>query len=122
MPLLNRAHEKILSRKLKPEDLPYVTSIKFEELAKVKESIVGKPILCSSCKAALTNPALIQTDPKIGHHFICEFCGTLNVVDPKDIPKGPWTDLDFIIEPKIEGKDVTMLKITGDNIIAVIDI
>ncbi|MHA1301328.1 MAG: VWA domain-containing protein, partial [Candidatus Helarchaeota archaeon] len=47
---------------------------------------------------------------------------TLNVVDPKDIPKGPWTDLDFIIEPKIEGKDVTMLKITGDNIIAVIDI
>ncbi|MFX1452624.1 MAG: hypothetical protein ACFFCM_17435, partial [Promethearchaeota archaeon] len=60
MPLINRAHEKILSRKLKEDDLPYVTSIKFKELTEVKESIVGKPILCSSCKAALTNPAMVK--------------------------------------------------------------
>ncbi len=122
MPLLNRAHEKLLSRKLKADDLPYVTSIKFKELTKVKESIVGKPILCSSCKAALTNPAMVKIDQKVGHHFICEFCGTLNVVDPKDLPSGSWTDLDYIIETKTEPKDVTKLKITGDNITSVIDI
>ncbi|MHA1381306.1 MAG: vWA domain-containing protein [Candidatus Helarchaeota archaeon] len=122
MPLLNRAHEKILSRKLKDDDLPYVTSINFHELTKVKETIVGKPILCSSCKAALMDPKAVKTDPKIGYYFVCEFCGTVNIVDPKDLPKGPWTDIDFIIEPKKEPSDITKLKITGDFIMSVIDI
>lgn len=123
LPFINRAHEKFLAKRIEPEKmLPYVTSIKFEELTEAKETIVGKPILCSKCNAALTDPARVQTDPKIGYYFNCEFCNTLNIVDPKDLPENPIIDVDFIIKQRPDTQDVTKLKITGDNISSIIDI
>lgn len=119
--MFKTSFDLILDRKTTKEDLPYVASLSFEELGKPKEVIVGKPIQCQKCGGVLTDPQSIKKDPKIGTHFVCAFCGTLNLVDPKDLPNHLMDDVDFIIEEAMEIK-TTKPQVTGDNIVAVIDI
>ncbi|MEX2725407.1 MAG: VWA domain-containing protein [Candidatus Freyarchaeota archaeon] len=119
--MFKTSFDLILDRKTTKEDLPYVASLSFEELGKPKEVIVGKPIQCQKCGGVLTDPQSIKKDPKIGTHFVCAFCGTLNLVDPKDLPSHLMDDVDFIIEEAMEIK-TTKPQVTGDNIVAVIDI
>ncbi|WXG41717.1 MAG: VWA domain-containing protein [Candidatus Freyarchaeum deiterrae] len=119
--MFKTSFNKILERKATKEDLPYVASLSFEDLEKPKEVIVGKPIQCQKCGGVLTDPSSVKKDPKIGTHFKCAFCGAINVVDPKDLPAHLIDDVDFIIEEAMEIK-TTKPALTGDNIVAVIDV
>ncbi|MFB0562052.1 MAG: VWA domain-containing protein [Candidatus Lokiarchaeia archaeon] len=119
--MFKTSFSRILARKTVKEDLPYVASLSFEDLGKPKKVIVGKPIQCERCGGVLTDASRIKKDPKIGTHFLCAFCGALNVVDPKDLPTHLMDDVDYIIEEAMEIK-TTKPELTGDNIIAVIDI
>ena len=74
------ASEKIL------DDIPLVGELSFSELDITKEGIKGKPISCSHCGAILTDIKGIETDAKVGKFFKCQFCATINVIDPKDLP------------------------------------
>ncbi len=119
--MFKTSFNRVLGRKTIKEDLPYVASLSFEDLGKPKQVITGKPIQCQKCGGVLTDPSKILKDPKIGTHFKCVFCGAVNVVDPKDLPTHLVDDVDFIIEEAIEIK-TTRPELTGDNIVAVIDI
>nr|MDO8081161.1 vWA domain-containing protein [Candidatus Freyarchaeota archaeon] len=119
--MFKTSFNRILERKATKADLPYVASLSFEDLEKPKEVIVGKPIQCQKCGGVLTDPSSVKKDPKLGTHFKCAFCGAINVVDPKDLPTHLIDDVDFIIEEAMEIK-TTKPELTGDNIVAVIDV
>lgn len=119
--MFKTSFNRILERKTTKADLPYVASLSFEDLEKPKEVIVGKPIQCQKCGGVLTDPSSVIKDPKLGTHFKCVFCGAINVVDPKDLPAHLIDDVDFIIEEAMEIK-TTKPELTGDNIVAVIDV
>jgi Mg-chelatase subunit ChlD len=63
----------------------------------------------------------LKKTTKIGTYFKCAFCGTINLVDPKNLPTHLIDDVDFIIEEAMEIK-TTKPELKGDNIVAVIDI
>ncbi len=90
--------------------------ISFGDLVEKVEEIATKPIMCSSCGGALTNPGLIQIDPSKGKFFLCEFCGTMNI-----IPKGlmPGADVSEFMLGRLTG---TAKPITEDTLLAVIDV
>ncbi|MGQ9723474.1 MAG: vWA domain-containing protein [Candidatus Jordarchaeum sp.] len=119
--MFKTSFNRVLERKTIKMDLPYVASLSFEELGKPKQVIVGKPIQCQRCDGVLTDPSRVVKDPKIGTHFKCVFCGTVNIVDPKDLPTHLVDDVDFIIEEAMDIK-TTRPELTGENIVAVIDI
>jgi len=103
------AEEKLL------RGVPWVGRLSFSELRKKVKEIAARPIMCSACGAALTNPNLIKEDPRRGKYFICEFCGTMNVI-PKDLMPG--TDLsEFVL-----GRVTTRTPIREHALLAVIDI
>ncbi|NHI94750.1 MAG: VWA domain-containing protein [Candidatus Lokiarchaeota archaeon] len=122
--LVKTSFKKVLRRKSKENDLPLVTAVSFEALEKPKETITTKPITCSKCPYVLTDPKIVKSDEKIGTYFSCPYCETVNVIDPKDLPQNPLTDVDFILEPVIKTIDeVTKIAIgKQDKILAIIDI
>jgi len=119
--MFKTSFKRILERKITKKDLPYVASLSFEDLGKPKEVIVGKPIQCQQCGAVLTDPTSVKKDPKIGTYFVCAFCGTVNIVDPKDLPSSLSDDVDYIIEEAME-TETTKAGLRGDYIVAVIDV
>ena len=78
-------------------DIPYVLRVEFGQLAHVTTKIVGKPIACHKCNGFLLSVDQIQDDPKVGKHFVCPFCGTLNIIEGEIVVAGD--DTDFVIEP-----------------------
>ena len=97
------------------KDMPWVGRVSFVDIKDKVKEISTRPIMCSNCGAALTNPDLIQDSPSKGKTFNCEFCGTLNVI-PKDLMPG--TDIsEFML-----GQLTTAKPITEDTLLSVIDI
>ncbi len=103
-------------------DIPYVLRIEFGELAKTVEKIVGKPIACQKCNGLLVSVDQIKTDPNVGRHFICSFCGTLNLVPNEVTVVG--TDADFVLvpPPPIEKTPSISPTASGGSFLAVIDV
>jgi len=110
------ASEKLL------EDIPLVGEISFSEFEEVKGEIKGKPIVCSNCGAILTSVESVQTDPKVGMYFKCNYCGTINVVDPKDLPNKIDPYAGWFIPPKQPTVDFGEGVQKGNSLIAVLDV
>jgi hypothetical protein len=93
-----------------------IAQIAFKDLEKKTAEIMGQPILCGGCGAALVNIASIQEDNKIGKFFRCEFCDEINKITLKlDLPAD--NELEFI-----EEVDKKLLHDGTEDIIACIDI
>ncbi|HEY0088769.1 MAG TPA: hypothetical protein VGB37_07995, partial [Candidatus Lokiarchaeia archaeon] len=127
--MFKRAFNKFLDKPIeKPEIYPYIYSIGLKGLtSQAKKEIKTQPIQCSQCGAILTDVKLIKDDPKIGTHYKCEYCGTINIISKTQIIESLPNDIDFIIEdikPK-ESKEETITKVAtteGELYVAVIDI
>jgi Mg-chelatase subunit ChlD len=127
--MFKRAFNQFLDKPIdKPELYPYIYSIGLKGLTtEAKKKIKTQPIQCSQCGAVLTNVKSIKEDPKIGTHYKCEYCETINVISKDQIIEGLPDDIEIIIEdikPKEPKEDViTKVSATeGDLYIAVIDI
>ncbi|MBN1328065.1 MAG: VWA domain-containing protein [Candidatus Heimdallarchaeota archaeon] len=87
------ASEKLL------DNIPLVGELSFNDFEDTKPDIKGKPIICSNCGAIITDIHTIQTDVKIGTFFNCLFCGSLNVIDPNDLPTNINAYVGWLIPP-----------------------
>jgi len=103
-------------------DIPYVLRVEFSHLTHETTKIVGKPIACHKCNGFLLSVDQIQTDSKIGKHFVCPFCGTLNVIEGEVVVAGD--DTDFILEPpRIKtDSDTGTVSAGGRSFLALIDV
>ena len=81
MPMLRTTSEAFPSSKDVMKDLPYVLRVEFGDLARDVTKIVGKPIVCHKCNGFLLSVDQIQENDKVGKHFVCPFCSTLNVIE-----------------------------------------
>lgn len=110
------ASEKLL------EDIPLVGELSFSEFEEVKGEIKGKPIVCSNCGAILTSLESVQTDPKVGMFFKCNYCSTINVIDPKDLPTKIDPYAGWFIPPEKPTQDFGDGVQKGNSLIAVLDV
>ncbi len=102
-------------------DLPYVIRVEFRDLERSTTSLVGKPIACFKCNAFLTDSTQIIDDEKIGKHFVCPFCGTLNVIEGEIIIAGE--DIDVVIStPSETSSDKSAPVAAGKSFLAVLDL
>jgi hypothetical protein len=121
MPMLKTSSEAFPASRDLMKDIPYVLRVRFGELAEETTKIVGKPIACHKCNGFLLNVDQIKEDPKVGRHFICPFCGTLNVIEGEIIFAG--LDSDFVIEPPKDTDTTTDVMITGGkSLLGLIDV
>ncbi|MFX1577692.1 MAG: VWA domain-containing protein [Promethearchaeota archaeon] len=97
------------------KDMPWVGRVSFADIKEKVKEIGTRPIMCSNCGGALTNPDIIQISTTKGKIFQCEFCGTVNVI-PEELMPG--TDLsEFILGQLAHAKPIT-----EDTLLAIIDI
>jgi len=109
------ASKKVLS------DIPYVLRVEFGHLAHETTKIVGKPIACHKCNGFLLSVDQIEDDPKVGKHFVCPFCGTLNVIEGEIVVAGD--DTDFVISPPPDiTTDTETISIGGRSFLGLIDV
>lgn len=122
MPLLRTSSEAFPASKDIMSDIPYVLRVEFSYLAHETTKIVGKPIACHKCNGFLLSLDQIQEDPKVGKHFICPFCGTLNVIEGEIVVAG--TDTDFVVEPSKDATDTGTGVVSpgGKSFLALIDV
>lgn len=128
--VFKRSFNKFLSKQpSKPDLYPYIYSIAFKGLkTQAKKKITTEPIKCSQCGAVLTNINVIKEDAKIGTHFACEYCGTVNVIDKDIIVEMLPDDIDFLIEdivdkvPEDEGKITSVSSSEGELFVSIIDV
>lgn len=122
MPMLRTSSESFPASKDVMSDVPYVLRVEFGQLTHETTKIVGKPIACHKCNGFLLSVDQIQEDPKVGKHFVCPFCGTLNVIEGEIVFAGD--DTDFTIE---QPKDTTetgadVISTGGKSFLALIDV
>jgi hypothetical protein len=121
MTILKTSSESFPASRDLMKDITYVLRVRFGELAEETTKIVGKPIACHKCNGFLLNVDQIKEDPKVGRHFICPFCGTLNVIEGEIIFAG--LDSDFVIEPPKDTDTTTDVMITGGkSLLGLIDV
>ena len=122
MPMLRTSSEAFPASKDIMSDIPYVLRVEFSYLAHETTKIVGKPIACHKCNGFLLSLDQIQEDPKVGKHFICPFCGTLNVIEGAIVVAG--NDTDFVIEPPKDTTDTStgVVSPSGRSFLALIDV
>jgi len=109
------ASKKVLS------DIPYVLRVEFGHLAHETTKIVGKPIACHKCNGFLLSVDQIQEDPKVGKHFMCLFCGTLNVIVGDVFIAGD--DTDFTIkQPPDTTTETDTISVGGRSFLGLIDV
>jgi hypothetical protein len=102
-------------------DIPYVLRVEFGHLAHETTKIVGKPIACHKCNGFLLSVDQIEEDPKVGRHFVCPFCGTLNVIEGEVVVAGD--DTDFVIEAPPDPDEATeAIAIGGKSFLGLIDV
>ncbi|MCK5264339.1 MAG: hypothetical protein KAR03_01930, partial [Candidatus Thorarchaeota archaeon] len=96
--------------------------VEFSHLAHETTKIVGKPIACHKCNGFLLSVDQIQEDPKVGKHFVCPFCGTLNVIEGEIVVAGD--DTDFTIEQPIDATEAGtgVISTSGKSFLALIDV
>ena len=122
MPMLRTSSEAFPASKDVMSDIPYVLRVEFGHLAHETTKIVGKPIACHKCNGFLLSLDQIQEDHKVGKHFVCPFCGTLNVIEGEIVVAGD--DTDFTVE---QPKDTTetgtdVISTGGKSFLALIDV
>jgi len=120
--MLRTSSEAFPASKDVMSDIPYVLRVEFGHLAHETTKIVGKPIACHKCNGFLLSLDQIQEDPKVGKHFVCPFCGTLNVIEGEIVVAG--ADTDFLVE---EPKDTIetgtgVITTGGKSFLALIDV
>jgi hypothetical protein len=110
------AEKKLMS------DVPYVLRVGFGDLAKDVTKIIGKPIGCQNCGGFLMSVEQVKEDDKVGKHFNCAFCGTLNVIGGELILAGD--DTDFVIEPAPDRTETgtDTISVGGKSFLALIDV
>ena len=102
-------------------EIPYVLRVEFGHLARETTKIVGKPIACHKCNGFLLSLDQIKEDPKVGKHFECPFCGTLNIIEGEIVLAGD--DTDFVIKTPEETKTETgTVAAGGKSFLALIDV
>jgi Mg-chelatase subunit ChlD/DNA-directed RNA polymerase subunit RPC12/RpoP len=133
MKFLSRSFDKILDKGIEKEKqqlYPYLYSVYFKGLKeRAEKKLKIEPIKCEQCSAVLTNFNLIRDDLKVGTHFQCPYCGSINVISNQEIMESLPDHIDFIIEDiekgeeKDESETQAKVKGTEDELyIAVIDI
>lgn len=122
MPMLRTSSESFPASKDVLSDIPYVLRVEFSHLAHETTKIVGKPIACHKCNGFLLSVDQIQEDPKVGKHFYCPFCGTLNIIEGEVVVAGD--DTDFVVEPpRIKtDSDTGVVSAGGKSFLALIDV
>ena len=122
MPMLKTSSESFPASKRMMSDIPYVLRVEFRDLARDVTKITGKPIACYKCGGYLLSVDQIEDDPKVGKHFVCAFCGTLNVIEGEVIVAG--YDADFIVTPPPDKTETTtdMIAAVGRSFLALIDV
>ncbi len=118
------------------KDMPLVGSLSFKDFYAEKKDVEVAPIVCNNCGVVLMDRSIIKVVGGQGK-YLCEFCGTENVV-PKEIidllnqklpegqPKEEYGALDlcFILDAirKDKGKGEEKKPYEGELLIAAIDI
>ncbi len=121
MPMLRTSSEAFPASKKVLSDIPYVLRVEFGQLAHETTKIVGKPIACHKCNGFLLSVDQIEDDPKVGRHFVCPFCGTLNVIEGEVVVAGD--DTDFMVEPPPETTTETdVISVGGRSFLGLIDV
>jgi hypothetical protein len=120
--MLRTSSEAFPASKDVMSDIPYVLRVEFGQLTHETTKIVGKPIACHKCNGFLLSTDQIQEDPKVGKHFICPFCGTLNVIEGEIVFAGE--DTDFTLEPPKDTTDTgtDVISTGGKSFLALIDV
>ncbi|MFX1482231.1 MAG: hypothetical protein ACFFCP_03475 [Promethearchaeota archaeon] len=121
MPMLRTSSEAFPASKKVLSDIPYVLRVEFGQLAHETTKIVGKPIACHNCNGFLLSVDQIREDPKVGKHFVCPFCGTLNVIEGEVVVAGD--DTDFIVKPPPDPSTTTeAIAVGGKSFLGLIDV
>ncbi|MHA1965263.1 MAG: hypothetical protein ACW97G_11825 [Candidatus Thorarchaeota archaeon] len=121
MPMLRTSSEAFPASKKVLGDIPYVLRVEFGHLAHETTKIVGKPIACLKCNGFLLSLDQIQEDPKVGKHFMCPFCGTLNVIEGEIVVAGD--DTDFVVKPPPDTtSDTATISVGGQSFLGLIDV
>ena len=120
MSMLRTSSESFPASKDIMSDIPYVLRVEFGHLAHETTKIVGKPIACHKCNGFLLSLDQIQEDPKVGKHFVCPFCGTLNVIEGAIVVAGD--DTDFVVEPPKVTTEPGVISTGGKSFLALIDV
>ena len=121
MPMLRTSSEAFPASKKILSDIPYVLRVEFGHLAHETTKIVGKPIACHNCNGFLLSVDQIKEDPKVGRHFVCPFCGTLNVIEGDIVVAGD--DTDFVVKPPPDPETATEeIVIGGKSFLGLIDV
>jgi hypothetical protein len=122
MPMLRTSSESFPASKDVMSDIPYVLRVEFRHLAHETTKIVGKPIACHKCNGFLLSVDQIQEDPKVGKHFVCPFCATLNVIEGEIVVAGD--DTDFTVEQPIDATEAGtgVISTGGKSFLALIDV
>ena len=122
MPMLRTSSEAFPASKKVLGDLPYVLRVEFGDLARDVTKIVGKPIACQKCNGFLLSVDQIKDDDKVGKHFVCPFCGTLNVIEGEIVVAGD--DTDFVVEtpPERTETDTDVISVGGRSFLGLIDV
>ncbi len=122
MPMLRTSSDAFPSSKKLMSDIPYVLRVEFRDLARDVTKIIGKPISCQKCGGYLISVDQVKEDAKVGKHFICAFCSTLNIIEGEIILAG--TDTDFVVTPAPAKTETITGTISpgGQSILALIDV
>ncbi len=121
MPMLRTSSEAFPASKKVLSDIPYVLRVEFGHLAHETTKIVGKPIACHKCNGFLLSLDQIEEDPKVGKHFVCPFCGTLNVIEGEVVVAGD--DTDFVVKPPPDpSTDTDTISVGGRSFLGLIDV
>lgn len=121
MPMLTTSSAAFPASKKVLSDIPYVLRVEFGHLAHATTKIVGKPIACHKCNGFLLSVDQIEDDPKVGKHFVCPFCGTLNVIEGEIVVAGD--DTDFVVSPPPDiTTDTETISIGGRSFLGLIDV
>ncbi|MGY5854595.1 MAG: VWA domain-containing protein [Candidatus Thorarchaeota archaeon] len=121
MPMLKTSSEAFPASRDMMKDIPYVLRVRFGELADETTKIVGKPIACHKCNGFLLSTDQILEDPKVGKHFICPFCSTLNVIEGEIVVAGDDSDF-FLTAPKEVDTTTDVIAPGGKSFLALIDV
>jgi len=121
MPMLRTSSEAFPASKKVLSDIPFVLRVEFGHLAHKTTKIVGKPIACHNCNGFLLSVDQIKEDSKVGKHFVCPFCGTLNVIEGDVVVAGD--DTDFVIKPPPDpSTDTETISVGGRSFLGLIDV
>jgi hypothetical protein len=119
--MLRTSSEAFPASKKVMSDIPYVLCVEFGHLAHETTKIVGKPIACHKCNGFLLSVDQIKEDSKVGKHFVCPFCRTLNVIEGEVVVAGD--DTDFLIKPPPDpSTDTETISVGGRSFLGLIDV